>query len=240
MQRRSSTAHGAVADAPQNIVWYLKRSRLFDNASDETIANCEHIFVQQSCAKGFLLFSQGDVARMVYLVKSGTVRIARRTADDKEVTIAILGPGSVFGEEVVFSRVERSTIAICMTQTLLCMARAEHVYGLITRFPQLAINIAKYLHEQLDDALAIAEDVAYLKVPDRLMRLFNRLALEYGRPVADGVLLDVRLTHADIASLVGSTRETVSAQLAQLGRDGSIRLEGKMIVILRACSSDLA
>jgi CRP-like cAMP-binding protein len=240
MQRRSPTDRPALADMPQNTVWYLRRSRLFEKASDETIAYCEHVFVQQPCAKGFVLFSAGDVARMVYLVKSGTVRIARRTADGKEVTIAILGPGSVFGEEVVFSQVERSTIAICMTQTLLCMARADHVYGLMTRFPQLAINIAKYLHEQLDDALAIAEDVAYLKVPDRLMRLFDRLSLEYGKPVADGVVLDVRLTHADIASLIGSTRETVSAQLAQLIRDGSVRLEGRMIVILGARSTQSA
>jgi CRP/FNR family transcriptional regulator len=218
----------------ENKVWYLKRSRLFDRASDETIANCEHLFVQQPCQRGHVLFHQGDAARLVYLVKRGIVRIARRTADGKEVTVAILGTGCVFGEEVVFSQVERSTIAICMTDTLLCSARAEHIYGLLTRFPQLAINIAKYVHEQRDDALAIAEDVAYLKVSDRLLRLFERLSQEHGKPTSDGMLLDVRLTHADLASLIGSTRETVSAQLAQLVRDGSIRFDGRSIIVLGA------
>jgi CRP/FNR family transcriptional regulator len=112
------------------------------------------------------------------------------------------------------------------------MARAEHVYGLLTRFPQLAVNVAKYLHEQRDNALAIAEDLAYLTVPQRLLRQFDRLAREYGKAVPDGVLLDIRLTHADLAALVGSTRETVSAQLAQLALDGLIRLDGRSIVVL--------
>lgn len=232
--QRQSLESDAVHEAavPANKVWYLKRSRLFERASDETIAHCEHLFVQQACTRGNMLFDQGDAARMVYLVKRGTVRIARRTADGKEVTVAILGAGCIFGEEVVFSQVERSTIAVCMSDALLCMARAEHLYGLITRFPQLAINIAKYLHEQLDDALAVAEDVAYLKVSERLMRLFERLSHEHGTPAGDGIRLDIRLTHADIASLIGSTRETVSAQLAALVRDRSIRVEGRSIVIL--------
>jgi CRP-like cAMP-binding protein len=50
--------------------------------------------------------------------------------------------------------------------------------------------------------------------------------------VSDGVLLDIRLTHADLASLIGSTRETISVQLAQLAREGLIRLDGRSIVLL--------
>ena len=146
--------------------------------------------------------------------------------------IAILGPGSIFGEEVVFSSVERTTIAVCTTESLLGMARAEHVYGLLTRFPQLTVNVAKYLHEQRDNALAITEDRAYLSVPERLLRQFERLAHEYGKAVKDGVLLDIRLTHADLASLIGSTRETISVQLAQLVQAGRIRLDGRSIVVL--------
>ena len=196
------------------------------------IANCEHLFVQQNCARGHVLFEQGDDARFVYLVKSGAVRVVRRTADGKEITVAILGAGSIFGEEVVFSEVERKTVAICMSDSLLCMARAEHVYGMMTQFSQFAVNVAKYVHERRDEAFAIAEDVAYLTVPERLMRLFERLAKEHGSPVAGGILIDLRLTHADLASLIGSTRETVSAKLTQLVRDGELRVDDKTFVVL--------
>jgi CRP/FNR family transcriptional regulator len=233
MPHQSSLAPAVVQ--ADNKIWYLKQSRLFERASDETVLDCEHLFTQQVYRRGAVLFDQGDAGRVVHLVKRGTVRIARRTADGHEVTIAMLTDGSLFGEEVVFSpNVERSTVATCMTPTLLCSARAEHVYGLLGRFPTLAINVAKYLHERRDEALAIAEDLAFLTVPERIVSLFARLKAEYGTPVADGTLLDVRLTHADLASLVGSTRETVSAQLSQLEKDGRVRHEGRAFVLLDA------
>lgn len=231
-RRSSSDSDTGELKVAENKVWYLKHSRLFERATDETISNCEKLFVQTDCSKGKVLFHQGDEGRLVYLVKRGTVRIARHTADDKDVTIAILGAGSIFGEEVVFSKVERRTIAVCMTEALLCTARAEHVYGLMTRFPQLAVNVAKYISEQRDEAMAIAEDLAYLTVPERLVRLFGRLAKEHGKPVAGGTLLEIRLTHYDLASLIGSTRETVSLKLGELVRAGHIRLDERAIVVL--------
>lgn len=216
----------------ENKVWYLQHSRLFERATDETISNCEQLFVQTECEKGKVLFDQGDEARLVYLIKRGTVRIARRTADGKDVTVAILGASDIFGEEVVFSKVERRTIAVCMTDVLLCHARAEHVYGLMTQFPQLAVNVAKYISEQREDAMAIAEDLAFLTVSERLLRVFGRLAHEYGKPVSGGTLLDIRLTHNDLASLVGSTRETVSVKLGELVRAGFVRFDDRAIVVL--------
>jgi CRP/FNR family transcriptional regulator len=219
----------------ENKVWYLKRSRLFERASDEAIAGYEHIFTQVTYRKRAVVFEQGDVGRTVYFVKIGRVRIARATADGKEIIVALLGPGDLFGEEIIFSDdVVRSTFATCMEDTLLCTARAADLYGLMTRHPVLAVNVAKYLSEQRDDALSIAEDFAYLKIPDRLMKLLERLASDYGVPSRDGTLIDVSLTQADIASLIGSTRETVSSQLSQLAREGRIVVRGRQIVVANA------
>ena len=215
----------------ENKVWYLKRSRLFERATDEAVANCEHLFTQIVYPKRTLLFEQGDIGRLVYLVKTGKVRIARATEDGKEITIAILGPGDLFGEEVLFTEAVRSTFATCLEESLLCMARAADLYGLLARQPLLAINVAKYLHEQRDDAMSIAEDLAYRKVPDRIVRLFEKLALEFGIESSDGTLVDVHLTHADIASLVGSTRETVSLEMTHLSREGRIEVRGRQVVM---------
>jgi CRP/FNR family transcriptional regulator len=63
------------------------------------------------------------------------------------------------------------------------------------------------------------------------MHLFARLATEHGIERPGGTLLDVRLTHADIASLVGSTRETVSLELSNLAKAGRIAYDGKHITI---------
>jgi CRP/FNR family cyclic AMP-dependent transcriptional regulator len=217
----------------ENKVWYLKRSRLFERATEDAIAGYEHLFTQITYPKRTIIFEQGDVGRLVYMVKIGRVRIARATEDGKEITVAILGPGDLFGEEVVFSDVVRSTFATCLEDSLLCTARADDLFGLLTRHPLLALNVAKYLNEQRDDALAIAEEFAYLKVPDRLMKLLERLVKEHGVQAPEGGLIDVRLTHADIASLIGSTRETVSSLLAQIVREGRIAMRGRQILVLQ-------
>ncbi|MBV9646746.1 MAG: Crp/Fnr family transcriptional regulator [Candidatus Eremiobacteraeota bacterium] len=75
------------------------------------------------------------------------------------------------------------------------------------------------------------EDLAYARVSDRILHVFQRLAQEHGVPVGDGIRIDVRLTHADIASLIGSTRETVSAEMAQLAREGRIRSQEGYVVM---------
>jgi CRP/FNR family transcriptional regulator, cyclic AMP receptor protein len=217
--------------ATENKIWYLKKSRLFERVNDDAIENCEHLFTQISYPKRTLVFEQGDVGRMVYMVKIGRVRIARATEDGKEITVAILGPGDLFGEEVAFSNVVRTTFATCLEDSLLCTARAEDLYGLMTRHPSIAMNMANYLREQRDEAQSVMEDLASLKVPERLMKLLERLASEHGVPSAGGTLIDVPLTHADLASLIGSTRETVTAQITQLQREGRIRTRGRRLIV---------
>lgn len=215
----------------ENKVWYLKKSRLFSDATDNVVRECEHLFTQVAFGRRQVIFEQGEPGRLVYLVKSGRVRIARSTAEGENLTVAILGPNDLFGEEVAFHDVVRSTFAICVEDSLLCVANGRDLFGLITRHAPLAVNIARYLGEQRDQALSVAEDLAFLKVPERLVRLLDKFAAEHGRDVGDGTLIDIALTHADIASLIGSTRETVSLQLKKLENEGRIRIANRRIVV---------
>jgi CRP/FNR family transcriptional regulator len=215
----------------ENKVWYLRQNRLFASAADGAVSASEHIFKTCLFPKRALVFDQGDPTRLVYLIKRGKVRLTRLTADGKEVTVAVLGAGDLFGEETLFDDAPRLTHAVCIEESLLCTARAEDLFGLLSSDPTLALNVAKILSDRLLDASATMEDLAYAKVPDRIMHLFARLASEHGVGRDEGTLIDVRLTHADIASLVGSTRETVSLELANLAKAGRIVYDGKSIVL---------
>jgi CRP/FNR family cyclic AMP-dependent transcriptional regulator len=232
MGRMATRVAGARIEPPtENVVWYLKRSRLFRNVGDDLIDECGRFFVQQTYPKRSVLFDQGDTARMVYLVKKGKVRISRVLEDGKTVTVALLGAGDLFGEEVMFAQVERRTIATCIEDSLLCLSRAEDLFGMLQRHPVIAINVANYLAEQRDDAQAAFEDVSHLKVSERLLRLFERLAEDHGIVRPEGTLIDVRLTQNDLASLVGSTRETVSLELTNLQRAGRIANVGRHFLL---------
>jgi CRP/FNR family transcriptional regulator len=159
------------------------------------------------------------------------VRIVRQTPDGKDVTVALLGPGDLFGEESLFDRRARTTHAVVLEDALLCTSRADDLFALLSRDPSLALNVAKVLSERLDDAQSTMEDLAYAKVGERIEHLYRKLAFEHGVAVDGGTRVDVRLTHADVASLVGSTRETVSLELAKLVESGRLKQAGRAIVV---------
>jgi CRP/FNR family cyclic AMP-dependent transcriptional regulator len=207
----------------ENAVWYLRQHPLFDGTTDAVVRECMHLFVQRTYEPDSVLFEQGDAARVVYLVKRGKVRITRMNADGKDITLAILGPGDIFGEELVFhENVVRTTQAKVIEQAYLCLSRMQDLFAILAGHPIIAINVARYLQGQRDAAVSAVEDLAFLKVPERIVRLFERLGHDHGLADVNGTRIDVHLTHADIASLVGSTRETVTFELGRLVRAGRI------------------
>lgn len=217
-----------------NKVWYLKQNRLFEGVDDDGVREHEDLFVMQEFPRKALIFDQSDPSRTVYMVKRGTVRIARLTEDGKEVTVAVLGKGDLFGEESLFADRPRTTFAVVVDDALLCMAAADDLMELLGREPKLALNVAKVVSDRLVEMTAAVEDLAYSRLSDRLLNLMRRLALEHGRPCEGGVEITVRLTHADIASLVGSTRETVSLELARLVRAGRLHQRGSRLIVPEA------
>jgi CRP/FNR family cyclic AMP-dependent transcriptional regulator len=228
----SDAAPGAPESIGENKIWYLKKNRLFADVPVDDVAGGASIFTMELLPKRATLFDQGDATKIVFLIKTGRVRISRNTSDGKEVTVAILGPGDMFGEDALFGGIERTTVATCMEETLICKAHADDLFGLLAGNSTLALNVAQMLSDRLNDASATIEDLAYAKISDRLVHLFDRLAGELGKATAEGTYLDVRLTHQDIASIIGSTRETVSLEMNQLVRAGQIKQEGGYITVL--------
>lgn len=217
--------------AETNKVWYLKQNRLFEDVAGQDVERSQGLFTMKTFPRKALIFDQSDPSRTVYMVKTGAVRLARLTPEGKEVTVAVLGPGDIFGEESLFGDGPRTTFALAQSETLLCMARADDLFALLKAEPQIALNVAKVVSDRLVEMTSTVEDLAYARLSDRLMHLLRRLALEHGRPVDGGVEITVRLTHADIASLVGSTRETVSLELARLVRAGRLRQKGQALIV---------
>jgi len=167
----------------------------------------------------------------VYLVKEGRIALSRVLENGKQITIAVLAAGDVFGEEGIFGIVTRKTQATTVDSALICTARAEDLFSLMSRQPTLSLNMARYLHEQRDEAVSAMEGMAYLKVSERLSRLMQRLADEHGIVEGSDVRIDLPLTHADIASLIGSTRETVSVEMARLVKLGTVLVRDHVYVL---------
>ena len=186
------------------------------------------------------IFSAGDAADNLYVIVTGYVRLTRMAVSGKEVAIELLGPREVLGEAALFDSRERLFTASSIGGVSVWTLGVADVLGATSNSARFGMNLARIAHDRLVRVSTALEDVACTQVPERLLRLFDRMAETHGTQTHVGRYVGLELTHADIALLVGSTRETVSAKLRSLTRSGALRIDNKKILIADRRRSGIA
>lgn len=218
---------------------HLKREALLGNSLfqsmrgpeiDDMIAHSS----ERRVAKGGLIFSKGDTGSSMMAVLSGRVRVGTQSADGKEVTLNVIGPGEIFGEIALLDGKPRSADAAAIENTLLMVVERRHFLPLLMRHEGLVERLLVVLCERLRRTSLALEEVALANVPARLARVLCRLAEDYGRAGPNGcVRIEMRLSQRDLANLVVSTRESVNKQLRVWRNAGSVSLDGGYLSLQR-------
>jgi len=183
--------------------------------------------------RGSLILRPGDEAWALYLLKRGRVRIYKLYPDGRELTLAILGDGNVFGVTELAAQDSLDIYAEAMDDVLLCTMRRADVESLLRRHPEVAMRLIGLLSQRVHALEALVASLAHEDVRRRLLRLLLELSEDFG--VADGEFtrVDVALSHEELATMVGSTRETVTATLSRLAQEGIVRTGRRAIALDR-------
>ncbi|MBV8584071.1 MAG: Crp/Fnr family transcriptional regulator [Candidatus Eremiobacteraeota bacterium] len=213
-----------------NVVDELAGSALFVGAPAlaSTYAGC---FARCRYERRASICAQGDETRLVHLLVRGVVRLTRLVDDGHEMTVAVLGAGDMIGEDALFGVSARDLNAIAIDDCETLAGRGDEVAALAERHPLLAINIARYLHDRRSEAETLLDAISTGTVESRLLGVLRRLADRYGTDSIGGKRIQLRLTHAEIATFVNSTRETITAELAALDRKGIIKRHHRAITL---------
>jgi CRP/FNR family transcriptional regulator, cyclic AMP receptor protein len=192
--------------------------------------------IRQGHSRGFrrrqVIYRQGDPAAEVYLVERGIVKRGR-TIRGRAVTLDFLGAGSLFGAWDLSDETETTDSAVAVTPTqLLVLARAEYE-ELVRRRPALAAAVTRMLGRRVRAYDRRIGDLVNKPVAARLTDLLEDLARRFGQATGDGVALAAALTHEDLGSYIGSTRETVTMTLGELARSAAIERRGRCIILRR-------
>ncbi len=173
------------------------------------------------CLRGHPIRIPGSGDDTFWLIKEGQVRLSILGAGGKKITVALLGPGEVIGEMAVAGLDGYSEIAEALTGCVLCQVPAEYLRRVVDRRPDLSLHISKLIGLRRQQIANRIQDVLFLTVPQRMARLLLRLADEFpGTTVSGRRHVNLRLTHQEMADLVGSNREAVTAALRRLDRLG--------------------
>jgi CRP/FNR family cyclic AMP-dependent transcriptional regulator len=179
--------------------------------------------------KNALIVTEGDDSGSVYVLLSGHVKVFLSDEQGREVQLNRLGPGEYFGE-VTLDGGPRSASVMALEETRCAVLRRAELLGLIERRPELALHMLRRLARRVR---ALSENVRSLALMDVYGRV-ARLLLELAEEKDGRLVIDEPLTHKEIASRVGASREMVSRIFSDLAEGGYVTKAGGRLVIVRA------
>jgi len=210
---------------------YLSEVDIFRDLAPEEIAALGRRAPMRTVPAGAVIYTPDEAGEVLFILKVGRVRLYRLSPDGNAFTMAIVESGTIFGEMALLGQVMRDSHAEALAPCVLCLMSRADVQTLLLGDPQIALRITETLGRRLLDAeqrlaallVALAE-----RQPPRLFRPGQR---------------EVRLTHEQLADLVGTRRETATKVLNALRVAGLIELRrGRVLVLdvaaLRAWGGD--
>lgn len=187
-----------------------------------------------SFRKGELIYSPYDRGEEVYLVHEGRVRLYRSAADGRQLTLAMMDQGTAFGRLAAVDSDTHDAYAEAMTDCLVRVVRVADLERVVSEHPRLAVNMLRALAQRLHQAEDQLENLAFRGVSARLAAMLLELMDRYGRVTRDGIRIDERFTHLQLAEMIGTSRETLTKVINELREDGLIDVRDRMVWVLDA------
>jgi CRP-like cAMP-binding protein len=212
-------------------LWYLKKIPLFQDLSHDTMHRLVTCIEMREVRRRQVIYLPGDPGQAVFFVNGGRVKISKVTRDGKELTLAYRGPGEVFGELVMIDGGPREEMAEAMENALITELERGEFERLVQKEGVIGYRLAKVIAQRRREVENKIEQLIFKDVNAKLAELLLRLATEYGIEDSRGTLVSLKITHQEMANLIGSTRETVSLTLSQFKRRGLIQTDGRKVIL---------
>ena len=179
------------------------------------------------------IYRTGDKADSIYVIARGRVKLCSiEEKTGREAVIDIIGAGSLFGESALYESGARTKCAVAYENACCLRIPVVDYQGGMIMHRELYDYTFRLVGQRLARAERRVADFALDAIPVRLDKALLELSERYGRPEAGGgVLIDLALPHREIASIVGSTRESVTVRLNAMRREGIIDFVDRKILL---------
>lgn len=215
----------------KSIASLLQHIPLFQELTEDDLLGVAPLFTIKKVKKGTILFVEGDIGEELFLIQSGVVKIYRLD-ESKEVTLALFRDGDFFGEmSLLSSGMTRSATAETMDTCTFYVLKRTSFTAFMEKSPRLCLKLLETTMQRLRHANDQIYDLTFLGVRSRIIKTIIRMSEQHGVTTPQGLLIDVKLTHQQLANLVGTVRESVTKVLQELLDDQLIYIDKKLITI---------
>jgi CRP/FNR family cyclic AMP-dependent transcriptional regulator len=202
---------------------------MFADLSPESLQTLAGIVVCRRFTKGEVIIAEAAIGTCMYFLMSGRVKVSLLSGEGRELVLDYLEAPAHFGEMSLVDSQARSADVTAVTDVTVLALEGRDLSTAIQVQPRLALSLIATLSRRLRATISRLEDLAFLDATHRVMRVVFNVAtagLETrGAPVVQG------MTHHDIATLAGTSRETASRVISQLTREGMIVAKGRRLMV---------
>ena len=181
-----------------------------------------------SYSRGQEIFTPGQGQGLVYIVRSGCVRLYKVLADGRSINLGLLGPSTVFTQEETTDGIASGSVAEAMVESTIAIVDTDSLASIIADSPELAAAMVTGMSRRLTELQTLVEHLLVRDTAVRLATTLLALANRFGRPTADGMIaIALPVTHQSLAGMIGSNRVTVTRKLLELQDGGYVRSLGR-------------
>ena len=216
---------------PKRTLWYLKKIPILAELGPEVLARLAERIQLREVRRREVVYLPGDPGNSMFIVNGGRIKISKVTRDGKALTLNYCGPSEVFGETCLIEGGPREEMAEAMENSMITELERQDVERLLQAHAHFGFQLTRILAGRRRELENKLETLVFRDVTSKLAELLLSLAEEYGVEDSRGTMVALKITHQELANLIGSTRETVSLTLSQFKRKKLICTEGRKVII---------
>jgi CRP-like cAMP-binding protein len=213
-----------------DVLKQMQKLALFQGVPAEKLKALAERALYRTCKAGEMLIGETDPTRAFYVVVTGQVKLYKISAEGKEQTLNLLGPGEPFGMCTAFVTESFPANAMALDASDILLIPGPAMEAIAMKEPRLLLNIIRILSQRLKESMALIESLALKEIPQRIASfLIHSLAREREQGVSR---LELTVTQRELAKILGATPEALSRSLRKMSNAGVLAVDGRLIRIL--------
>lgn len=213
-------------------LWYFEETDLFNILCPTKTPSMEEKHIPKTYQKDDYIYFPKDDSNQIYMIASGRVKIGSYNEQKNEVVKAILSKGEIFGELALAGEETRMDFAQALdNETRICAMSIDDLKELMVDNKELSFKILKIVGLRMRKMERKLESLVFKDARTRIVEFLKDTAAEKGQKVGFEIMIKNHLTHKDIASLTGTSRQTVTTVMNDLREKNLINFDRRRILI---------
>ncbi len=218
----------------------LKRVQMFASLSVEELDSVMGKITVRRFRRSEVILYEDDANEYMYIVLNGSVKVVQADKKGRELILAIHKTGDSFGELSLIDSMTSPATVMAMESTTVAIISKSNFYSILYSQKKVLDNVLRMLCLRLRESWSRIQMINHRNASSRVAMLLDRLSNEHGEIVPEGRLLNIKLTHRNIADMAGLTRESVSRVMDRLSKDGHILIRTDKKICLRPNFKELS